>query len=197
MFIESPGNLCCDFGSAPGHLVIASRELAEQLQKVSHAEAEFRPVDRLGRGRKSYVEPVPSGHLPRPVALKDEGEIGWKCPDCGHEYLYHDHRTHRTTSFYRRTEIPVHLGVFWLTGGLNRVDLCVSAQWWKQNRGKSWARGVVAHPIGIADDSDIDPRPKLRSREAPGYDTNHLAKWRRVQERSAADCGLPFEAWAL
>lgn len=193
MFIESPGNLCGDFGTAPGKLTIMSSELAELLRPMLGKNAELRPVERLGRGRKSYVEAVVSGPLPAPIALRGEKELGWKCPVCGHRYLYHDYRKHGETTFHRRSDLPVDDDAFWIQDDWRCPGLCVRTEWWKANRRSKVASGVVTSGIGVAEDADIDPDPTLRAGEA----WRHREHWREKQENIARHYGVRFEPWKL
>lgn len=170
MFIEDPADLCGDFGSMPDGTTVFSRELATAISKIaaSSKQVEFRPVERLGKGRKEFVEPVivGRGKLAQPVALRGEKNLGWMCVECGCRYFYHDWSTHPSTTFHRLGDLPKVAGAFWMANCYGRPEVCVPAAWWKENRRAKFVSGVTSSAIGVAGDAEIDPSPKLKPRTA-------------------------------
>jgi hypothetical protein len=146
-----------------GNLTIYTEKLAAALNALAPNQFDFRPVEMVGRSRTKYLEPLPKriASLPRPIAMRCDESLGWKCPACGFTNLYHDWQTFAATSFYRRSEIPSR-DCFTLINSFGSIDICVTADWWKSHRRKPYTRAVVAREIGILDDAQIDPTPRLR-----------------------------------
>jgi hypothetical protein len=189
VIIDWPGNSCSDSNTAPGQLQIISVELAKALEPIVGKHVKFRPVERLGRGRKSFVEPIVPrwADLPTPVAAHCDNELGWLCESCGHKFSFHDfqydHDAYIATTFHRRTDLPLKRKFLPMRNSSGSVDLCVPAPWWSANRRKPIAAGVVGIEIGVLKSREINSTPRLRAHEAcPSY----RSYWHERQQRLAS-----------
>lgn len=199
-FIENPAHLCADFDTLPGKLTIFSRELAEAILAIGPSSVKFRPVQLLGRGKREFVEPVlrTARSLALPIALRGEPkELGWECPRCGFRFVAHFGSAHPTTTYHRRSDLPLTKPVFWMTDCFGSPEVCVPSGWWRAHRRKSFAKGVASDAVGVANDGDIDPSPKLHPWSAMGRKGSCRRKWLKKQKRLAEVCGVPFIPWKL
>ena len=197
--IEDPANLCADFDTAPGKLTIFSEKLAAAIKPLAGDQLTFRPVEMVGRSRTKYLEPIAAqpATLPRPVAMQADRELGWECPDCGFRYLYHDWQSFAATTFYRRTDLPHHRDCFILTSSFGSIDICTTAEWWKLNRRKPFARGVVGREIGVLEESQIDPSPRRRPHDRSPREHKPWRELWHIKQTNFVRYAPKYPGWTL
>ena len=91
-------------------------------------------------------------------------ELGSRCcPDCSYRTFLVSPEIRGASRFLAHSDLSNPLPACFLTGFYKgRIDICVTLEKWHAIRGKKGTRGIVAHPVGIVGDQQLDRNPVVR-----------------------------------
>ncbi len=150
--IEGPAHICIpitrpDRFALQGLPDLWSEELVDALLPAERATADWRPAQRIGRGRRQYLEPVPHAVI-RPVGVNTEAPLsGYRCAVCGHMQFSYEVGPCVYEEFYHLQPGQISAPAFWIEN--NSPSLCIRTDRWKELRASRKWRGVITDSLNL------------------------------------------------
>lgn len=136
------------------------------LQREELDRLEFQPVELLAyRGSRKFYELVAEPDATF-VGVNGFDAGGWECATCGRRVLAVSEPTLQEpdfalTHFVGRGQLPDPLPSCLVVGDTTHPELCFTRQRWDQLRGQQGVKGIIAEPLGVVPDDNVDPHPRL------------------------------------
>lgn len=141
---------------------IFSGEFLELLRPEERKQFTWREVVRPRRAKRAFHELLEADVTVEPIAITGFPKIGgWRCESCGFrrlpQYVGYDWPSHWVDG----SKLP-RQSCFAIGAG-HDLELCMTAERWRELVGKRGTRGVLSYEVGIAPPDRQDKAPELRS----------------------------------
>lgn len=139
----------------PGRLIFFSGEFLALLTEDERGRMEWRPVQRAGRGRKSFLEMIAAPAAPLVAVRGLDFPPVEACHACGQRpaprYFGPDLTLHE---FVCREDLPRPLPTCFTMGAGHDCSLVMPRARWQQLVGRPGTRGLVTNDVGVAGEPD-------------------------------------------
>lgn len=158
--IESLGSICSGRNlwsprAAMNHVPLLRKEFAEHISNHLPKDTQWRPTNRVGRGRVQFLEPIPANPV-HTVGVTTREAGGWRCPDCGNTHFGQNDFGYTVGECIPESSIPLDARAFWIRRSLGMLELCVHTTVWEALNESKSVSGVTSGTVAIVEDQYID-----------------------------------------
>lgn len=165
--IESAASICQGRNlwserASPNYTPILTEAFAASIEEACPGMTQWRPTERIGRGRIKFVEPFPANPIPA-VGVTTRETGGWRC-ECGTRHFGQNDFEYTVGECIPASAVPVDTSAFWIHHSIGKLELCVSTDLWEHILETKAVRGVTTGVVPVVEDQYIDHNIESRLR---------------------------------
>jgi len=141
---------------------VYSENFLELFSSHERHHLKFQMVSQPDHSRRTFFELIgPPG--PPTVAAAGLSCSGWRCEACGQRLFSYSVKGLGCSSFVAKSDLLSPTPDVFTIGPAWQLELCVTAQRWKQMVGKKGTKGFKSRPLGVLPDNLVIREPELKA----------------------------------